>query len=296
MSRQALGRGLEALIPSAGYGDHELPSAGKKVLDIEVDQIKRNPRQPRTHVDEDSLASLAESIREKGIIQPIIVRKIDDGYELIAGERRTLAAKKAGFDLVPAIVYNVSNQESLEFALIENIQRDDLNPLELGKAYKMLMEDFSLTQEQVAEKVGKDRASIANYIRILGLPAKIRQMILEDKLSFGHARALTGLEQESEQMMLAALVVKEGLSVRQCENLASSRTIKAGRRKRRKAAAEPATVDYQTKSLEEKLQHILGTKVRIRPKKKGGNIEIEYYTFEELDRILELFDIDPYGE
>ncbi len=298
MPRQALGKGLNALIPGPEQKSVEVPTSGKKVVDIEIDTIKRSPRQPRFHMDEDKLSDLAGSIKENGIIQPVIVRKVDDGYELIAGERRTLAAKKAGFDLVPAIVYNVSNQESLEFALIENVQRDDLNPLELGKAYKMLMDDFDLTQEQVAEKVSKDRASIANYVRILGLPEKVKQMILDGKLSFGHARALLSISDEAQQMILASLVVKEELSVRQCENLASSRTIGVKRQKSRKSStpAQPVEVDHHLKSLEEKLQHVLGTKVKISPKKKGGSIEIEYYSLDELERILELFDIDPYEE
>ncbi len=298
MTRQALGKGLNALIPSSEPAKVESSTAGKRVIDVEISSIKRNPRQPRFHINDEKLSDLAESIKENGIIQPVIVRRFEDGYELIAGERRTLAAKKAGFELVPAIVYNVSNQESLEFALVENVQRDDLNPLELGKAYKMLMDEFDMTQEQVAEKVGKDRASIANYIRILGLPNKVKQMILDDKLSFGHARALLAINGEAEQSILASLAVKEDLSVRQCENLATSRSLKVKKHKvkKRSTASGTATDDYHLKSLEERLQHVLGTKVKISSKKKGGRIEIEYYTLDELDRILELFDIDPYEE
>jgi len=298
MPRQALGKGLNALIPSNNQEEIDATGTGKMVVDVSIDRIKRNPLQPRLHVDEEKLADLAESIKENGIIQPIIGRKVGEAYELIAGERRTLAAKKAGFDLVPAIVYNVSDQESLEFALVENVQRDDLNALELGQAYKMLMDEFSLTQDQVAEKVGKDRASVANYIRILGLPGKIKKMVLDGELSFGHARALLSIDDEVQKLMLATLVVKESLSVRQCENLTQSRSLRTRKRKSRKAAVQPGVdaPDYHIKSLEEQLQQVLGTKVKITPKKKGGSIEIEYYSLDELDRILELFDIERFEE
>ena len=234
-------------------------------------------------VVEEKLIELSESIKEKGIIQPVIVRKIDDGYELIAGERRTRAAKKAGFDMVPAIIYNVTNEESLLFALIENIQREDFIPLELANAYQMLMNEFSLTQEEVAVRVGKDRASVANYLRLRSLPETVKEFIAGGRLSFGHAKALLMLAKPEEQEILAGLVVKEGLSVRECESIALKRTRKE---KKRRQKTTGATVDFDVASLEERLQHALRTKVKIRPRKKGGVIEIEYYTLDELDGIL----------
>lgn len=293
--RQALGRGLNALIPGSEQMPVETEPTSKRVVNIEINSIKRNPNQPRLSINEEKLTELSESIKEKGIIQPIIVRKTDDGYELIAGERRTLAARKAGFEMVPAIIYNVSNEESLEFALIENIQRDDLNPLELANAYQMLINEFNLTQEEVSAKVGKDRASVANYLRLLALPQRVKQLVSEGKLSFGHARALLSLEDEAEQVLLAGIAVKEDLSVRQCENLVMSRSLKGKRQKQRKLPGRKNAVeiDYDVNSLEEKLQSAIGTKVKITPKKKGGLIEIEYYSLDELERIIEFFEIEP---
>jgi ParB family transcriptional regulator, chromosome partitioning protein len=298
MPRQALGKGLSALIPSSEQEPViEIEPTGKKVVKIEIASIRRNPHQPRMKINEEKLTELAESIKEKGIIQPIIVRKTDDGYELIAGERRTLAAKRAGFDMVPAIVYSISNEESLEFALIENIQRDDLNAMELANAYQMLMDEFNLTQEEVSTRVGKERASVANYLRLRALPEKVKQLILDGELSFGHARTLLTLNNAEEQIMLALLVVKEGLSVRECESLAMKQTNRGRSRKQKKnSGADTYELDYDIASLEQKLQERLGTKVKIRPKKKGGVIEIEYYTLDELDGILEALAIKPEGE
>lgn len=291
MPRQALGRGLGALIPGPDQLAIEIEPTGKKIVNIEINSIRQNPYQPRTKIDEERLSELSESIKEKGIIQPVIVRKIDDGFELIAGERRTLAAKKAGFDMVPAIIYNIGNEESLEFALIENIQREDLNPLELSNAYQLLMEQFSLTQEQVSAKVGKERASVANYLRLRNLPEKIRQFISDGKISFGHAKALLMLSKPEEQEILASLVVKEGLSVRECESIALKQT-KREKNRKRKNTTQTSTVDFDIRDLEEKLQQAIGTKVKIRPKKRGGVIEIEYYTLDELDGIMRLIGLE----
>lgn len=291
-SRVALGRGLEALIPVSNHTTVETEPAGKKIINIEINRIKQNPHQPRTKIDEESLAELSESIKEKGIIQPVIVRKVDDGYELIAGERRTRAAKKAGFEMVPAIIYNVGDEESLIFALIENIQRQDLNPLELANAYQILMDEFNLTQEQVSARVGKERASVANYLRLRNLPESVKQLIAEGKLSFGHAKALMMLNKPEEQEILASIVVKEGLSVRECESLALKKAKNQKKRRSRSNTGQTATIDFDIKDLEEKLQQTVGTKVRIRRRKKGGVIEIEYYTLDELDGIIRLLGLE----
>ena len=287
-SRLALGRGLEALIPVSNHNTVETEPASKKIINIEINRIKQNPHQPRTKIDEESLAELTESIKEKGIIQPVIVRKVDDGYELIAGERRTRAAKKAGLDMVPAIIYNVGDEESLIFALIENIQRQDLNPLELANAYQMLMDEFNLTQEQVSARVGKERASVANYLRLRNLPQSVKQFISEGKLSFGHAKALMMLNKPEEQEILASLVVKEGLSVRECESLALKKAKNQKKRRPGSNTGQTTTIDFDIKDLEEKLQQTVGTKVRIRRRKRGGVIEIEYYTLDEFDGIMKL--------
>ena len=285
MVRKALGKGLEALI---GDAEEIAISAGRELIDLPVNEVKRSPLQPRTSFDPAKLDELSRSIKERGVIQPVTVRRREGGYELIAGERRVLAAKKAGFDTVPAMVVDANDEEALQLSLIENIQRDDLNPIEHARAYHEMATRFKLTQEQVARRVGKDRTSVANYLRLLSLPEKIRQMITEAKLSFGHARALLGAVTQAEQLRIAQLVADRGLSVREVEALV------AGARPRPKPGVRraPRPKDVHVAELEAKLSRALGTKVTVLQRGKGGRIAIDYYSLDELDGILERIGID----
>ena len=279
MTRKALGKGLEALI---GDADELEVSTGREVVDLAIEQIKRSPLQPRTSINATRLDELARSIKERGVIQPVTVRRREEGYELVAGERRVLAAKKAGFDTVPALVIEANDEEALQLALIENIQRDDLNPIEHARAYHQMTSRFKLTQDQVAQRVGKDRASVANYLRLLSLPEGIRRLIAEEKISFGHARALLGATTRSAQERIAQRIVERGLSVREVEALV------AGARPRPKPSIrpKPAPKDVHVAELEAKLRRALGTKVSIVERGKGGRIAIDYYSLDDLDRIL----------
>jgi ParB family chromosome partitioning protein len=269
--KTALGRGLDALIPGKG----------EEILQIEIDRIRPGKQQPRKFFDEKTLKELSQSIKEKGVLQPIIVSRTGDGtFSLITGERRWRAAVLADLKKIPALIKNVASKDSLEIALIENIQREDLNPIETGEAFNRLMEEFKLTQEELAEKVGKERATVANYLRLLKLPDQIKTMIYNGSLSMGHARAILSIEGKKNQLEAARKIIKKGLSVRESEVLS--------RKKTKKGKSAPVK-DAQIKSLEEKLIRQLGTKVRIVSKgKKGGRLEIEYYSFEELDRLLEI--------
>ena len=278
--KPALGKGLSALIPEKEKG------RSKEILELNIDMIMPNEYQPRRAFNDAALNELVASIREKGIIQPVIVRKDSDNlYHLIAGERRWRAARIAGISSIPAIVKDAAPMESLELALIENIQREDLNPLETAEAFQRLISDFSITHDDLSKKVGKDRATVTNYLRILKLPFEIKKWIAEGSLSIGHAKALLQVEHQRMQVEIASRVIKQGLSVRETENLCkknpSVRVSKSGFQK---------SIDPQIASLEEKMMHSLGTKVRLihRSNKKGGRIEIEYYSLEELDRLLEL--------
>jgi ParB family chromosome partitioning protein len=285
MARKALGKGLEALI---GEADELAPSGGREVVELPIDQIKRSPLQPRTSFDPTRLDELARSIKERGVIQPVTVRRRAGAYELVAGERRVLAAKQAGFATVPALVVEATDEEALLLALIENIQRDDLNPMEHARGYHEMATRFNLTQEQVAQRVGKDRASVTNYLRLLSLPKKIQQLITEEKLSFGHARALLGAGTAAEQERLARRVVEKGLSVREVEALV------AGAKPRPKPGAPLKALkkSVHVAELETRLRRELGTKVSITERGDGGRIEIEYYSLDDLDRILARIGID----
>jgi len=285
MARKALGKGLEALI---GDGDDLAPSTGREVVELPVDRIKRSPLQPRTSFDPTRLDELARSIKERGVIQPITVRQRDGGYELVAGERRVLAAKQAGFETVPALVVEATDEEALLLALIENIQRDDLNPMEHARGYHEMATRFKLTQDQVAQRVGKDRASVANYLRLLSLPKKIQQLITEEKIAFGHARALLGAGTAVEQEKIARRIVRKGLSVREAEALV------AGTRTRPKPGPQLKALkkSVHVAELETKLRRALGTKVSVTERGDGGRIEVEYYSLDDLDRILARIGID----
>ena len=267
----ALGKGLEALIPEKG----------EEVIYLDINRVFPGEHQPRKAFKDESLKELAASIKEKGILQPVIVSRVGDGtFRLVTGERRWRAAALAGLKKIPVLVRDVASRDSLEIALIENIQREDLNPVETAEALRRLIADFSITQEELSDKVGKDRATIANYLRLLKLPGEIKSLIYNGSISMGHAKALLSIVGRAHQIEAARKIVKKGLSVRETEALSK----KIYRPKKTKILKDP-----QIPFLEEKLIKSLGTKVRILHKgKKGGKIEIEYYYLEELDRLLEI--------
>ena len=279
MQKQALGKGLGALIPDlAALDAKERKALG--ILEVELDRIVPNEYQPRKIFDDDKLKELAASIKEQGVIQPIIVHRIGTNYGLIAGERRWRAARLAGLKTVPALVREATKRELIEQALIENIQREDLNPLEAAEAFKRLQDEFKLTQEDLAKRVGKERSTVTNFLRILGLPKEIKQHLASGALSLGHAKAVLSLERHRDQLQLAAVVVKKGLSVREAEALAAKLKHPAKETRVTRVATE-------YKAIEERLKKSLGTKVSIAPKARGGKIVIEYYSTDDLDRILE---------
>ncbi|MDP2754773.1 MAG: ParB/RepB/Spo0J family partition protein [Nitrospirota bacterium] len=268
--KMALGKGLEALIPERG----------EEVIYLDIDRIFPGEQQPRKAFRDDSLRELAASIKEKGILQPVIASRVGDGtFRLVTGERRWRAAGLAGLKKIPALIKNVASKDSLEIALIENIQREDLNPIETADAFSRLITDFNLTQEDLSDKVGKDRATIANYLRLLKLPEEIKTFVYNGSLSTGHAKAILAIDGKANQIEAARKIIKKGLSVREAEILS---------RKITKPPKVKLNKDPQISSLEEKLIKSLGTKVRVLNKGKRGKIEIEYYSLEELDRLLEI--------
>lgn len=269
--KMALGKGLNALIPEKG----------DEILYLDIVRILPGAYQPRKSFKEDSLKELSASIKEKGVLQPIIVSRTGDGsFSLIAGERRWRAASLAGLKKIPALVKNVASKDALEIALIENIQREDLNPVETAEAFNRLVQDFGLTQEELSGRVGKERATVANYLRLLKLPDEIKAMLYDGSLSMGHAKALLSIDGRTNQIEAARKIMKSGLSVRETESLVKkiSRPVKI------RAGKDP-----QISSLENNLIRHLGTKARIIHRgKKGGKIEIDYYSLDELDRLLEI--------
>ena len=278
MQKQALGKGLGALIPDlSSLDDSEKKALG--IIELDLDKIVPNEYQPRKVFNDDKLQELAASIKEQGVIQPIIVHRASGGFQLIAGERRWRASRLAGLKTIPALVKEATKRELLEMALIENIQREDLNPLEAAEAYKRLQDEFKLTQEDLAKRVGKERSTVTNFLRLLGLPKEVKHDLATGSLSMGHAKALLSLERVRDQLQVAALIVKKGLSVRESEALASRLKNPPKEKKPRQ--------HQELKAVEEKLRKSLGTKVSITSKSKGGRIVIEYYSPDELDRILE---------
>jgi len=274
--RPALGRGLSALIPDTPT----IPQTAARPPEVDTDLLKPNPFQPRTSVDDSRIEELARSIRSNGLIQPIVVRKADGGYEIIAGERRWRAAQRAGLLKVPVVVRDTPDDQLLASALIENLQREDLNPMEEAHAYRRLADEFRLTQEQIAETVGKDRSSIANFVRLLKLPHEVRANVAAGTIAMGHARAILGLPDEASQLRLGREVVAKQLSVRETEVLVK-KTLEPVT-----ARAEPQK-DVHTRAAEDRLRFALGTRVRIARKRKGGRIEIDFASEEELQRIFE---------
>ncbi|MDA5109444.1 ParB/RepB/Spo0J family partition protein [Brevibacillus thermoruber] len=280
MSR-GLGKGLNALITS------NLIEEGESVTEIAVGDIRPNPYQPRKEFEPTAIEELAQSIKEHGIIQPLIVRKSIKGFELVAGERRLRAAKAVGLKKVPAVVKAYSDQQLMEIALIENLQREDLNPLEEAEAYEKLIAHHSYTQEQLAQKIGKSRPHVANMLRLLQLPKKIREMVSVSALSMGHARALLSVEKESVQLQLANDVVNKGLSVRQLEEMVKQLNVSRETKKKKPPKKEP-----QLMELEERLRSRLGTSVKIKKGTKRGKIEIDFYSQEDLQRILDILYVE----
>jgi ParB family chromosome partitioning protein len=280
MNRDALGKGINALIPNFEEGLEEKAAQGG-VVELLVDEIQPNPLQPRKHFDDEKLDELVQSIRENGVLQPVIVQKKEKGYELVVGERRWRASQKANLKKIPVIVREVSETRSLEIALIENIQRQDLNPIEEAEAYARLGDDFGLTQEQLAKRLGKSRVAITNTLRLLNLSPAVKQDLISGRLKAGHARALLGLENEKEIEALRREVVKKGLSVRETED-------KVRHRKTSATKAAPPVKDIFIKDVEARLKSRLGTQVDIVPQKKGGKLVIHYYSIDDLDRLLDL--------
>jgi ParB family chromosome partitioning protein len=275
--RPALGRGLSALIP-----DEPPPAARERSLDVDTDLLRPNTFQPRGTMDEAKIDDLARSIRANGVIQPIVVRAVQGGYEIVAGERRWRASQRAGLLKVPVVVRDIPDDRLLAVALIENIQREDLNPIEEAQAYRRLGDEYHLTQEQIADAVGKDRSSIANYVRLLKLPQEVRANLGSGALSMGHARAILGLPDESAQLRIGRDVVSKGLSVRETEALVK-KTLEPGQPRQ-----TPGTdTDVHTRAAEDRLRFSLGTRVRIARKAKGGKIEIEFTSEDELHRLYE---------
>ena len=282
MNRKALGKGINALIPDFEMGVPEAePSAANDLL---VDEISPNRLQPRSYFDDTKLEELVTSIEEHGVLQPVVVQKADSGYELIVGERRWRASKKLGLKKIPAVIREVSDAQSLEIAIIENIHRQDLNPIEEAEAYARLANEFALTQEMVAKKVGKSRTAVANTLRLLKLSRKIKEDLISEKISMGHARALLGLENSKQMEILRKEIIKQDLTVRQTEGRINK--IKAG--SINKSGPSTAKKDIFIKDLEKDLARRLGTKVDISPKKNGGKLVVTYYSDDDLDRIQRL--------
>lgn len=296
MKRRALGKGLDSLLPRAQKT--VMPNAaatvpaqneGGKPREIPVEQIDRNPYQTRQHMDETQLAELASSIAASGVVQPILVRPLANGhFQLIAGERRWRASQQAGKKTIPAILCQVSDEQAMEMTIVENLQRADLNPMEQARAFERLSREFHMTQEQMAQRTGKDRTSIANFLRLLKLPASIQTRVEQGELSFGHARALLALEGMEELEKAAQRVISLSLSVRQTESYVQG-IIHPEKKAKKDAKPEPV-VDPNVREAQEQLQRTLGMKVMIEDKNGRGRVIIEYADLEDFDRLLEQLD------
>lgn len=285
--RPALGRGLSALIPNTPPPPSREPAVADRprVQELDIDLLVPNPRQPRLQIDEAKLEELAQSIRANGVIQPVVVRKSGDQYEIVAGERRWRASQRAGLLRVPVALRDVPDEKLLEVALIENIQRENLTPIEEAQAYRRLTDELQLSQEAIASQVGKDRATVANYMRLLRLPAEVRTALNEGALTMGHARALLALSDEAAQRRVGRDVIARGLSVRDTEALVRQESEATPGDK---AKPGPSRVDPNTRAAEDQLKLALGTRVRIVRKGKGGRIEVDFASEDELQRVFEL--------
>lgn len=276
---KGLGRGLDALIPSLSVGEND------PIVDIPLDRLRANPYQPRHHFDEDGLRELAESIRQHGVIQPIIVRSVLRGYEIIAGERRTRASALAGKSRIPAVVREFSDQQVMEIALIENVQRENLNAMEIAVAYQSLMDEFKMTQEELSAKVGKSRSHIANFLRLLSLPDEVKEHVSRGTLSMGHAKAIVGLKNPAFQIELAEKAMREGWSVRELEEAVQELGTKSGGAVKNKTKKR----DPYIADVEDSLREHFKTTVKIKPgSKEKGKIELSYYDQQDLQRLLDL--------
>ncbi|NOY00344.1 MAG: ParB/RepB/Spo0J family partition protein [Verrucomicrobia bacterium] len=301
MAKQALGKGLGALIKApkktqasqaaeidktVGLGADEAGS-GERVNRVSLDRLVASPFQPRKHFNDDRLDELMESIREQGVIQPLIVREVDGKLELIAGERRWRACQKIGEEEVPVIIREVTDAEALEMALIENLQREDLDPIEEAEAYARLSREFGLKQEEIAKRVGKSRATVANAIRLLDLEPSVSNLVSQGLLSTGHAKAILGVKNGEEQKLLADIILKKQLTVRKAEKLVSEHLVDGGKTPRKATSASGASsLTPYMQQLQERLQSHLGTRVRLHHGEKKGKIEIEYFGNDDLDRVL----------
>jgi ParB family transcriptional regulator, chromosome partitioning protein len=288
MPRKVLGRGLEALIPMSSTATATLSRDESEVSGLRellVRDIGPNPHQPRTRFDDDAIQELAASIKATGVLQPILVRRLDnDSYQLVAGERRLRAAHVAGLERIPAVVKDVTDQEMMELSLVENIQREDLNPIEEAKAYQALSDKIGLTHDQISERVGKQRASITNTLRLLVLPVEVQDMVSRGTLTAGHARALLSITTAGDQLLCARYVQTKGFSVRRTEAFV--------RRKLRRQHSRPKAIRLEgLREWETKLQQRFGTHVGITSGRKGGKIEFEYYSQEDLERLLEAWGV-----
>lgn len=283
MSKRGLGRGLSALIPSASQESH----SSADVTELAIDMISPNPDQPRTDLDEGSIAELADSIAKVGVLQPIIVRPLGEGYQIIAGERRWRASRKAGLDRVPVRVLGRTEVESLEIALIENLQREDLNAIEEARGYRKLLAEHQMTQAELADRVSKSRSAITNALRLLDLPDEVQDLVYSGMITAGHARAILSVPDETARVRLAAKIADEGLSVREAESLA--RLIAAGQGDR---PARPAT-PKSFKQVARTLRRLLGTNVRVKQGKDKNKIEIEFRDEQELERIYKMLTDGP---
>jgi ParB family chromosome partitioning protein len=274
LKKSALGKGLDALIPTE--------KVGQGYVILGVDEIRPNTYQPRKDFDEEAIKELASSIQEKGIIQPIVVRRGDHAYEIIAGERRWRAAQRVGITRVPVIIKDVSGREALELALVENLQREDLNPIEEASAYEQLIEDFGLTHEDISKRIGKERSTITNQLRLLKLPEEVREALIKGEITAGHARAILGLQSLSKAKEILEAIIRDKLSVRRTEVLVKKLS------EDKRAVIKPNEVNPYIKHLTDELKKALGTKVKIIDKGGKGRIEIEYYSNDELERIIEI--------
>jgi ParB family chromosome partitioning protein len=276
--KPALGRGLGALIPDIGIENNE------GVTEIDINDIEPNKDQPRRKFDEDKLRELADSIKEHGVVQPVIVKKEGSFYKLIAGERRWRAARIAGLKTIPAITKEFTEQEIMEISLIENVQREDLNPIEEAEAYKRLIDEFKLTQEEISQKIGKSRSAIANILRLASLDERVKQYVSEGILSEGHARALSNVDDNKElQYEIAKRVINENLNVRQTEKLIKKKMLEAIKNPFDKKGPDPYLGE-----VERRIENVLGAKVSVKFKRRKGTIQIDYYSQEDLERILEI--------
>jgi len=278
---KALGRGLEALFTDININENN----NKELITLDINEISPNPNQPRKLFDSEMIDELAESIKAHGIIQPIIVKAVNSGYEIIAGERRWRAARKAGLKEVPCIIKDIDEQSHMLFAIIENLQREDLNPIEEAKAFDSMLKEYNMTQEDIAKSVGKSRPYIANTLRLLKLSEEIQLLILENKITSGHARALINIEDKQKQKALVLEIIEKGLNVRQTEKAVEENKTKGSKKNK----SEKRRTDPQIINIQEDLKRIFGTKVTINHRNRKGTVEIEYYSQEELERLIEMF-------